>query len=163
MSAIVLNTANIRDGHAYAYGNAWVRQFTLTLNSSGVVTNSDDSTALTALDTVDLGRIPGGVKIYDSLAIVETACSEGIDADVGFYYADGTDVTAFPQDDDYWNTLIALDAQSRTRADEVTAGFPDKFSKDAYLRLTIANGGAAAAASACLFHVILFGEWQGVA
>lgn len=159
-TALVKNGATVRDSQT-GYNGFWCRRFNLTLNASGYMLDSNDpdhSVDGTASDTIVLGILPAGLELHDMLAIVSTACTEGIDAVVGFAYCDGVDSSDFPQDADYFSAGVELDAASRTRA-ENTAVAPGKLPKDAYLKLTMAT---AAAASACVVDFIIYGEYKGI-
>lgn len=117
------------------FGNLTVLPFTATF-LEGVWTLSDDATAVVHTDTLVLGTIPKGFKVYQanirSTAALGAATST---LDIGFAYVDGVDVTAFPENIDEW-----ADAQANTAVFNVmgnTAPVPAAFSKDAYLIATV--------------------------
>lgn len=125
-----------------AYGNAWVDTFNLTTNASGVMVDSDQTTAIIQTNVVRLGVIPAGTKLLDSMAIISDAFTAASTADIGFQYVDGVDVTAVPQDDNYFHDNLALDAAATTRKTVVTQ--PVILPKDAYVIVTIAGADLAA-------------------
>jgi hypothetical protein len=140
-----------------AYGNQVNFHYNMTLDSSGVFTDSDDATVVASGDTVYLGVIPGGTKLLDALIIVSDVGQASTTIDVGFKYVDGTDTTP-AQDADYFTASLATDAQSRTFADNL-AVVPVTLPKDAYLMLTI---GGANHDEACVIDVIVFGSIDGI-
>ena len=116
------------------YGNKTVLQFTLKTNASGVMVDSDKSTAIAANDVVRLGLLPAGTTLVDALTIVSDVGQTATTGKFGFAYVDGVDDTTVPQDADYFHAALALDAQSRTRANNV-AVVPVTLPKDAYLTM----------------------------
>ena len=126
------------------YGNKTVLPFTFETNASGVYVNSNQATAVAIGDVVRIGVLPAGMRLDDSLAIVSNAFTALSTAKVGFAYVDGDDDTAVPQDDDYFNAALALNAAGRTRANN-TAVRPVTLPKDAYVILTIAGANLAEA------------------
>lgn len=135
---------NPQFGGATPYGNALRLPFTLQTNASGVMTDSNQKTALVQADKVRLGLLPGGLTLVDCLSIVSDAFTALETAKVGFEYADGVDDTDVPQDDDYFHAALALSAAGRTRANN-TAVAPVTLPKDAWLIVTIAGADTAAA------------------
>ena len=134
------------------YGNLTGLRFNLTTDSTGAVTGSDSTTAVAAGDTVRVGIIPAGFTIYDLQVIISNAWSSSVTCKVGFAYVDGTDVTATPQDDDYFipaSQSLATAALVRKTATTAPVTLP----KDAWLTVTTA-GAAAAEASVTDFVVI---------
>ena len=125
------------------YGNATRHRFGLTTNASGVLVDSDQTTALVIGDKVRLGILPAGFEIHDSLAIVSDAFTASSTAKLGFEYVDGVDVTATPQDDDYFHAALAINAAGRTRSAN-TAVAPVIVPKAVYVIATIAGANLAA-------------------
>lgn len=124
------------------YGNKTVLPYTFETNASGVYVNSNQTTAVLIADVVRIGILPAGAKLLNSLAIVSNAFTALSTAKVGFAYVDGVDSTAVPQDDDYFNAALALNAQGRTAANNLAVA-PVTLPKDAYLILTIAGANLA--------------------
>lgn len=126
------------------YGNTTTLRYNLTTNASGVLVESDQTTALVQTNVVRLGVLPAGLEIHDALMIVSDAFTAATTAKVGFQYVDGVDVTATPEDDDYFTASLVTNAVGRYMADN-TAVAPVTLPKDAYLILTIAGADHAAA------------------
>ena len=138
------------------FGNAWVDVFNLTTNSSGVLVDSSQTTALAIADVITLGVIPAGTKIIDAMAIVSDAFTASATADIGFKYVDGTDVTAVPQDDNYFFNDLALDSAATTRKTLITT--PLTLPKDAYVTLTLAGANLAAVG---IIDIVINGQVVG--
>jgi len=117
------------------YGNKTTLQFKMETDASGIVEDSDAAAALGSGDTVILGVLPQGSLLLDCLSIVSDVFKSSTTLALGWKYVDGVDVAATPQDADYFHAALALDAQSRTRANNVAVA-PVKLPKDAYLYLT---------------------------
>jgi hypothetical protein len=126
------------------YGNATKLAYSFETNSSGVYVNSDKTTAVASADVVIIGVIPGGTTLYDALFAISDAFTASATADIGFQYVDGVDDTDVPQDADYFDAALALDATGRTRAANLAVR-PVTLPKDAYLILTIGGANLAAA------------------
>jgi len=140
------------------YGNSWVDVFRLQTNSSGIMTDSDQTTALIQTNVVRLGILPAGLQLHDSLTIVSDAFTASVTCKLGWAYVDGVDVTATPQDDDYFSASVALNTAGRYVANN-TASAVIQLPKDAYLIATIAG---ADNASAGIADVIIKGVWLGL-
>lgn len=117
------------------YGNLTVLPFSFT-TLAGVLTLSDDATAVVHTDKIIMGTIPKGFKVY-SVTVGATAALGAATStfDVGFEYVDGVDVTAFPENVDEW-----VDAQANTTIFQALGNecpVPQALSKDAYLIMTI--------------------------
>ncbi len=119
------------------YGNAYREKFSFETTSAGVVVGSDLSTALQIADKVYIGIIPAGTRIDDALAIISDAFTAAATFKIGFEYVDGTDVTAVPQDDDYFFAALAKDL-GRTPAAN-TGVRPVVLPKPAYVTLVLAG------------------------
>lgn len=141
------------------YGNAWVGEYNLTTNASGVVTDGSQTTAFVQSDVCRIGILPAGLRLQDALAIVSDAFSTSITHKVGFAYVDGVDSTAVPQDDDYFFAALAVTV-GRTRAAN-TAVRPVTLPKDAYLTVTV-NAATADHASAGIMDIVVYGAQVGV-
>lgn len=145
--------------HTGAYGNSWNGVYTFETNSSGVFVASDKTTAVVQTDVVRIGILPAGIELQDCLSICSDAFSASITHKLGFQYVDGTDVTATPQDDDYFFAALAATV-GRTAANN-TGVRPVVLPKDAYLILTV-NGSTADHASAGVYDFLIRGRVVGV-
>jgi hypothetical protein len=139
------------------YGNHSVLPFKLKTTSAGVLSDGDASAAIGINDVVRIGVIPAGFNIQDSLAIVSDAFTATSTADIGFEYVDGVDDANVPQDPDYFNAALAINAVGRTRAAN-TAVKPVVLPKDAYL---IVTNKVAAQASIGELDVLVYGIATG--
>lgn len=117
--------------------------FKFTTNASGVMTDSDQTTAVASGDIVRLGVLPRGMRLIDCLAVVSDAFTASSTGMLGFAYVDGVDSSAVPQDNDFFFAATTIAATGVIRKTAVTP--PVTLPKDAYLILT--NGGAAQAAA----------------
>lgn len=138
------------------YGNLSALPYQFAVNASGVMTASDKTTAVADGDVIRLGVLPAGMKLIDMMAIVSDAFAASITAKVGFAYVDGVDVTATPQDDDYFCGATSVASAAIIRKTATTA--PVTLPKDAYLILTSAGAAHSAAGQADIFIV---GELRG--
>lgn len=141
------------------YGNSAVLPFALATNASGVMTDSDQTTALVQTNKVRFGVLPAGMRLDDALAIVSDLITAAMTLKIGFEYVDGVDDTTVPQDDDYFFAALALSAVGRTRANN-TAVAPLTLPKDAYLIGTVAGADANAAGR---LDLLVYGEFVGIA
>jgi hypothetical protein len=116
------------------YGNKTTLQFTMETDASGIMTDSDQTTAIAATNVVRLGILPAGATLLDALIIVSDVGQTSSTCDIGFAYVDGVDSTAVPEDADYFTNDLDLASLGRTRADN-TAVAPVTLPKDAYLTL----------------------------
>jgi len=139
------------------YGNSTVLRYHFETNSSGVFVDSDQTTAVNSGDKVRLGLIPAGFILDDALAIISDAFTASVTFTIGWEYADGVDVTATPQDNDYFFAALSAASAGRTAATN-TAVAPVKLPKDAYLILTV---GGANNASVGIADIIVRGEYRG--
>lgn len=140
------------------YGNSWMQRYNLTTNASGVLVDSDQATAIAIADVVRLGILPAGVEYHSVTTIISDAFTASTTFKLGFAYVDGVDVTAVPQDDDFFIIAGAsLATAARLAATGIAA--PVTLPKDAYLILT--NAGAAHA-SAGVADFIVQGQSVGV-
>lgn len=143
MATVTKYNAKANTKHSgVAYGNMWVGNYDFSTNASGVMVDSDQTTAIVQTNVVRLGVIPAGTRILDSTVIISDAFTASATGDIGFQYVDGTDVTAVPQDDNYFHDNLALDSTGLTRKTVVTR--PLTLPKDAYVILTIAGADLAA-------------------
>jgi hypothetical protein len=140
------------------YGNTTTLQYTFETNSSGVMVDSDQTTAVVQTNKVLLGRIPAGFKIMNLLSITSDAFSSSVTHKIGFEYCDGVDSTAVPQDDDYFFSALAI-SLGRTYMNN-TGVVPVTLPKDAYLTLLV-NGSSADHASAGRMDLLLMGVATG--
>lgn len=140
------------------YGNDSIHRYSLVTNASGLMTDSDQTTALVQTNKVRFGILPGGKRLDDALAIVSDLFTAAVTLKLGFEYADGTDSTDVPQDDDYFFAALALSATGRTRANNLAVR-PVVLPKDAYLIGTIAGADVNAAG---VLDVLVYGEVIGM-
>jgi len=113
-------------------GNASRLRFKLETTAAGVVSDSNATVALAATDKVKLGVLPAGMTIMDCLGIVSDAFTATSTLTLGFEYVDGVDDANVPQDADYFYAALAINAQGRTRANNL-AVTPVTLPKAAYL------------------------------
>ncbi|MHC1623019.1 MAG: hypothetical protein ACXQTR_00315 [Candidatus Methanospirareceae archaeon] len=142
-----------------AYGNKTVLAVPFECNASGVIVGSSKATAVAVADVVQLVRIPKGTLIgLGSVLVVSDAFTAATTLSLGFEYADGVDVAAFPE-----NTAYFLAAGTVTsaiaRLTATPALRPGVLSKDAYLILTVAGADYAAAGIADILLDVVF---QGI-
>jgi hypothetical protein len=125
------------------YGNRSSLFYQMKTNASGVIANSNVTDAVGNGDVVVLGVLPAGMKLCDMVATISDAFTASSTGKIGFKYVDGVDVTAVPQDDDFFCAATSLASLAVIRKTATTA--PLTLPKDAYLILT--NAGAAQAAA----------------
>jgi len=116
------------------YGNVAALDYHFETNSSGIMVDSDQATAILKTNIVILGIINGGMKLEDAVAIVSDAFTSSATMDIGFQYVDGVDDADVPQDADYFFDGAAMDALARLRMS--TTNPPVILPKDAYLTVT---------------------------
>lgn len=156
MATIKLDNKRARQfGGAVPFGNVTNLVYGFETNSSGVVLYSDDTTQLVQNDVIDLGLLPNGFRLDDASIIVQNATNANVVCKLGFKYADGVDVTAVPQDDDYFGASLALSSAGRVRAN---AGNLVTLPKDARLIMTVSGADVNEAAKV---SVIVTGELTG--
>lgn len=142
---------------ASPYGNVTAFRYVLKTNASGAVVGGDSTAAVASGDTVKIGLLPAGFRLFDSEVIVKTGMTATVTGKIGFAYADGVDVTAVPQDDDYFGA--ALDVATAARLRNATANTSVTLPKEAWLTLTT---GVAANAKASEIEIVVFGINEGV-
>jgi len=128
---------NQRQFGGVPYGNKTVLDFNLTTNATGAFIESDVATGIALGDKVRLGVLPAGFRMTDSQAIISTAFTALVTANLGFEYVDGVDSAAVPQSATYFGTGLVLNAVGRLR--NATTAAPVTLPKDAYLILTTAG------------------------
>ena len=133
------------------YGNVTALEFPMTTNATGAVVNADSTSAVASGDVVNMGIIPAGFRLQDSLAIVSTAFTASVVGSFGFAYVDGVDDATVPQDADYFGASVAINTAGRYAASN-TAVKPVTLPKTAYLTLT--TGGANNAKAADLLFIL---------
>lgn len=138
-------------------GNLTTLRFTMETNSTGAIIGSDSTSAPTLGDLVVLGTLPEGMVLEDATVIVSEALTENMIGSLGFLYADGVDSDVTPQDEVYFGSGIRLDYDA-ARIPCITANYPVKLDKDAWLVMRIAG---AANAKAGRVDVIVHGERMG--
>ena len=149
------NIDNLQQIGGTPWGNQTCLEFTFETNASGVWVDSDKATAVAIADVCKVGRLPAGFRLLDAKIVISDAFTANSTFDLGFAYADGVDVTAVPQDADYF--FAALDeAVGLTFKTNTTA--PVTLPKDAYLILT--NNTAAQAAAGAM-NILVTGILTG--
>lgn len=141
------------------WGNQTTLSFRFAVNASGYMTDSDKpTTAVSNGEVICLGILPAGMKLLDMRMLISDASAASITAKVGFQYVDGTDVTAVPQDDDFFCAATSLASTAVVRKTNVTP--PVTLPKDAYLILTSAG---AAQSEVCVVDIDIIGVLNGPA
>jgi hypothetical protein len=140
-----------------AYGNETRLRFNLTLNSSGVLVDSDHTDAIQVGDTILLGIIPAGFEIHDALFTVSDAFTGSTTCSVGYKYVDGVDATPAEDAAYFVPATQALSSTAIFRKTGIKA--PAKLPKDAYLTLLWAG---AAADAAGILDISVIGVWTGL-
>ena len=149
------NIDNLQQIGGTPWGNLTCLEFTFETNASGVWVDSDQSTAVGIADVCKVGRLPAGFRLLDAKIIISDAFTANSTFDLGFAYADGVDVTAVPQDADYFfndlDEAVGLTFKTNTTA-------PVTLPKDAYL--TLLNNTAAQAAAGAM-NILVTGILTG--
>lgn len=139
------------------YGNLTTLRYTLETTAAGVPKNTLASAALAIGDVLKFSHpLPAGLVVEDLQVIVSDPFGAGVTADVGFAYADGEDVAAYPQSATAFGAGVALSAAARIRTS--ASGALVALPKDAYLTLTIQGAAVAEAGKA---QVVIHGERLG--
>lgn len=154
-----VHTRFTADAH---YGNKTVVRIPYECNAAGVIVGSSKATAVAIADVVYLMKIPKGTMIgLGSRLIVSDAFTAATTLSLGFKYADGVDVAAFPE-----NAAFFLAAGTATSAVAhlvaTPAVRPGVLSKDAYLILTVAGANYAAAGVADILLDVVFQGIRGM-
>lgn len=142
---------------ASPYGNITVFRYVLKTNSSGAVIGADSTAAVGIGDVVKIGLLPAGFRLIDSDVVIKTGMTATITAKLGFAYADGVDVTAVPQDDDYFGAGLVMSSAARLR--NATTNTSVSLPKEAWLTMTTA---VAANAKASEIEIVVYGINEGV-
>ena len=159
MATVKLKKINSRQfGGLAPYGNATTLIFPLSTTATGAAVDGDSTGALAVADVVDLGQLPAGFKMDDSIAVISTALTASVTASLGFKYEDGVDSTATPQDAAYFGAGIVMSTAARLRnaSSKALITLP----KNARLILTIAGADNAKASKT---EFIIKGELVGAA
>lgn len=159
MATVTKKFLRQEQSHAGAFGNRWAQTYSFETNASGVFVNSDLATAVQIGDVVRLGILPGGLRLDDALVIISDAFAATTTYKLGFAYADGVDVTAVPQDDDYFIVAGTASSSAARTAANNTAVRPVTLPKDAYLILTRAG---AADSAVGIMDVVVKGQMVGI-
>lgn len=150
--------ANAQQGGA-PYSDSFVESFQFITNASGHFVNSDvPATAVADGQVVRLGKLPAGLELHSALLTVGDAFTASTSCKIGFAYCDGVDVTAVPQDDDYFIKATASLASVGVIGSNNEAVSRVTLPKDAYLILT----NTTLHASAGRADVTVFGKMKGV-
>ena len=143
-------------GAAGAYGNLTVLPFALQTTAAGGAIGADSIAPLAVGDVVDLGPLPAGMRLDDSMIVVSTAMTAAVTGSLGFAYEDGVDHATVPQDAAYFGTGLVLNAAGRLRnaSSKAIVTLP----KPARLILTVAGAGNAKASR---LDITVTGELTG--
>lgn len=120
MSTITLKRNPLVFGGASPFGNLSAFAFMLTTNATGAVIESNSTVAIASGDVIDLGDLPEGMRLDDAQVFITTPMTASVTGKLGFKYTDGVDVSAVPQDDDYFFAATSLATAGRKRADGST-------------------------------------------
>lgn len=145
------NAAKLPEPFAAPYGNLVAFHYKFATNASGVMVDSDQATAVVDGDIVRLGKLPAGFMPIDAKLIISDAFTTNVDFDIGFLYVDGVDVTAIPQDADYF--FDGSDAGTAAVLTKATTTAPVTLPKEAWLTLTCDTEDNAAAGVADIFII----------
>lgn len=155
MATITRKRNPLMFGGAVPFGNLTALAFTLATTAAGAVIDSNSTTAVALGDVIELGLLPGGMRLDDAQVIITTAMSATVTGSLGFKYADGVDSAEAPQDAAYFINAGALSSATRLRANGTKL---ITLPKDAILTLTV---GGAANAKASDIKVVVSGELTG--
>ena len=139
------------------WGNLSALRYSLKTNAIGAVINSDSAAALAVNDVVNVGHLPAGFRFVDSQVLVKTGMTATVTGDLGFAYKDGVDVTATPQDADYFGAGLNMATAARLR--NATTNASVVLPKDAHLTLTVKTANNAKASE---IEVVIYGIAEGV-
>lgn len=153
MATILKNRGGSRQFGGAPYGNLSALAFRLVTNASGAAIESNSTAAIASGDKINLGELPGGMRLDDVIATISTAMTASVTGKLGFEYSDGVDSTEVPQDDDYFFAPTTLAAAAILRKSNTTA--PVTLPKAANLILTT---GGAANAKASQVDIVVVGE-----
>ena len=160
MATITKKNLRNERSHAGAFGNAWSQIYGFQTNASGYIVDSDTpAAAVGATDVIRLGVLPAGLQLAGATVLISDGSTAGITYKLGFAYVDGVDVTAVPQDDDYFVVAGTSAATAVRQVANNTAVRPVTLPKDAYLIWTNAVN---AHASVCVVDVVVEGTLVGV-
>ena len=158
MATITKKTAYDRQLTGAPYGDVLMLPYRMETTSGGALVGGDSTSAIGVGDVVRLGKLPAGTKLLDCVVTISNAFTGSSTYKLGFAYCDGVDVTAVPQDDDYFvAAATALSAAAVQRKATTTA--PVTLPKDAYLILT--NAGAAQA-EVGIADILVFAQAIGI-
>lgn len=136
MATIIRKRDPLMFGGAAPFGNLTALAFTLATNATGAVVDSNSTAAVASGDVIELGLLPGGMRLDDAQVIITTAMTASVTGSLGFKYADGVDSLEAPQDAAYFISAGALSSAARLRANGTKL---ITLPKDAILTLTIAG------------------------
>lgn len=156
MATVKINDWTSRQFGPSPWGNQSALTFAFVTTAAGAVANSSSAAALAIGDVVDLGELPAGFRMDDSLVVISDAFTASATAKLGFQYEDGIDDEAVPQHDDYFGAALVLSTAARLR--NATANQPVTLPKPARLILTLAGAALAEAGRA---DVVITGELTG--
>lgn len=155
MATITRKRNPLMFGGAAPFGNLTALAFTLATTAAGAVVDSNSTVAVASGDVIELGLLPGGMRLDDAQVIITTGMTASVTGSLGFKYVDGVDSTEVPQDAAYFISAGALSSAARLRANGTKLV---TLPKDAILTLTT---GGAANAKASDIKVVVSGELTG--
>lgn len=155
MATITRKRNPLMFGGAAPFGNLTALAFTLATTAAGAVVDSNSTAAVASGDVIELGLLPGGMRLDDAQVIITTGMTASVTGSLGFKYVDGVDSTEVPQDAAYFISAGALSSAARLRANGTKLV---TLPKDAILTLTT---GGAANAKASDIKVVVSGELTG--
>lgn len=155
MATITRKRNQLMFGGAAPFGNLTALSFTLATTAAGAVVDSNSTVAVASGDVIELGLLPGGMRLDDAQVIITTGMTASVTGSLGFKYVDGVDSTEVPQDAAYFISAGALSSAARLRASGTKLV---TLPKDAILTLTT---GGAANAKASDIKVVVSGELTG--
>lgn len=158
MAKVILSQYRGRQfgGAAGAYGNTTSLPFKLLTSATGAAVGADSAAALAIGDVVDLGPLPAGMRLDDSLVVVSTGLTASVTGSLGFEYEDGVDSAEVPQDAAYFGAGLNLATAARLRnaSSKALVTLP----KPARLILTVAGANNAKVGQV---EVVVQGELNG--
>lgn len=157
MATITKNRSKLRQfGGFTPYGNLSLLPFVVRTSAAGALIDSDSTAAIASGDKLDLGPLPEGFRLSDSIVTVTTGLSASVTGNLGFEYEDGVDSAEVPQNASYFGSALNINTAAVLR--KVTTTAPVILPKPARLILTT---GGAANAKASEVHIHILGELTG--
>lgn len=158
MANITIQGLHPQYGGPAPYGNAFINNFNLTTNATGVPLDADSGAAIASGDVVRLGILPEGFQYGLGILDVGTAATASTTGQLGFAYTDGVDDAKVPQSPTAFSGSAAVPLGAAARTQLAGAGATKTLPKEAWLTLTW--GGATNAKAADITAVIV-GQLKG--